>query len=248
MADFEQELSDGESEVGSVVSDGEINSNGGFKLKNKMKKQTDDDEDDDEKEGGADDDDDDDDEKEGGADDDDSFMSEIDKDDDDIEGVSVDYSNKIDDLDQNNELNDDLVDGEDDEDDDDDEDYLKKFDENLQQNIIQEHHPELRAQNYEEIESLCTIVRDAKGNIVDPLHKTIPFISKYEKARVLGERAKQLDAGANSFIEDLDPTIIDGYMIALKEFEEKKIPFIIQRPLPNGACEYWRLKDLDVLA
>ena len=136
---------------------------------------------------------------------------------------------------------------EDDEDDDDDEDYLKKFDENLQQNIIQEHHPELRAQNYEEIEALCTIVKDSKGNI-DPLHKAIPFISKYEKARVLGERAKQLDAGATSFIEDLDPTIIDGYMIALKEFEEKKIPFIIQRPLPNGASEYWRLKDLDVLS
>ena len=106
----------------------------------------------------------------------------------------------------------------------------------------------MRAQNYEEIEALCTIVKNAKGNIVDPLHKTIPFISKYEKARVLGERAKQLDAGANSFIEDLDPTIMDGYLIALKEFEMKKIPFIIQRPLPNGACEYWRLKDLECLA
>ena len=105
-----------------------------------------------------------------------------------------------------------------------------------------------RIQNYEEIEALCTIVKDAKGNIVDPLHRTIPFISKYEKARVLGERAKQLDAGATPFIENLDPTIIDGYLIALKEFEEKKIPFIIQRPLPDGACEYWRLKDLDILA
>ena len=32
-----------------------------------------------------------------------------------------------------------------------------------------------------------------------------------------------------------------------KEFEAKKIPFIVQRPLPNGACEYWRLSDLEIL-
>jgi len=233
MADFVDEtLSDVDSEVGSVMSDDENQTKtNGFKIEDKVKKVDEDDEDYEEKD----------------EDDDDLSLSDFDNE-EEKDDVSVD--NAIDDLDQQNEFNDDLDDGidEDDDDDDDEEDYLKKFDENLQQNIIQEHHPELRAQNYEEIEALCTIVKNAKGNIVDPLHKTIPFISKYEKARVLGERAKQLDAGANSFIEDLDPTIMDGYLIALKEFEMKKIPFIIQRPLPNGACEYWRLKDLECLA
>jgi DNA-directed RNA polymerase subunit K/omega len=62
----------------------------------------------------------------------------------------------------------------------------------------------------------------------------------------LGERAKQLNSGAEPFVE-IDETMIDGYLIALKEFEEKKIPFIIQRPLPNGACEYWKLKDLEII-
>ena len=233
MADFVDEtLSDVDSEVGSVMSDDENQTKtNGFKIEDKVKKVDEDDEDYEEKD----------------EDDDDLSLSDFDNE-EEKDDVSVD--NAIDELDQQNEFNDDLDDGidEDDDDDDDEEDYLKKFDENLQQNIIQEHHPELRAQNYEEIEALCTIVKNAKGNIVDPLHKTIPFISKYEKARVLGERAKQLDAGANSFIEDLDPTIMDGYLIALKEFEMKKIPFIIQRPLPNGACEYWRLKDLECLA
>jgi DNA-directed RNA polymerase subunit K/omega len=233
MADFVDEtLSDVDSEVGSVMSDDEQETKtNGFKIEDKVKKVDEDDEDYEEKD----------------EEDDDISLSDFDND-EEKDDVSVD--NAIDDLDQQNEFNDDLDDGidEDDDDEDEEEDYLKKFDENLQQNIIQEHHPELRAQNYEEIEALCTIVKNAKGNIVDPLHKTIPFISKYEKARVLGERAKQLDAGANSFIEDLDPTIMDGYLIALKEFEMKKIPFIIQRPLPNGACEYWRLKDLECLA
>jgi DNA-directed RNA polymerase I, II, and III subunit RPABC2 len=104
----------------------------------------------------------------------------------------------------------------------------------------------LHIHNNEEIDSLTTIVRDANGMIVDPLHTTLPFISRYERARVLGERAKQLNSGAIPFVE-IDETMIDGYLIALKEFEEKKIPFIIQRPLPNGACEYWKLKDLEIL-
>jgi hypothetical protein len=41
--------------------------------------------------------------------------------------------------------------------------------------------------------------------------------------------------------------MIDGYLIALKEFEQKKIPFILRRPLPNGGCEYWRLSDLEMI-
>ena len=93
---------------------------------------------------------------------------------------------------------------------------------------------------------MCKIVRDANGNIIDPLHTTIPFVTRYEKARIIGERAKQINAGGSLFIE-VEPNVIDGYLIALEEFNQKKIPFIIQRPLPNGGCEYWRLKDLDVL-
>lgn len=133
-----------------------------------------------------------------------------------------------------------------DEEDEEDENYLQKFNEDIQKTIIQDYHPELHIHNNEEIEALTTIVKDANGNIVDPLHTTLPFISRYEKARILGERAKQLNSGAESFVE-IDETMIDGYTIALKEFEEKKIPFIIQRPLPNGACEYWKLKDLEII-
>jgi DNA-directed RNA polymerase subunit K/omega len=135
---------------------------------------------------------------------------------------------------------------EEDEEEEEDENYLQKFGEDIQKTIIQDHHPELHIHNNEEIDALTTIVRDANGTIIDPLHRTIPFVSRYEKARVLGERAKQLNSGAEPFVE-IDETMIDGYLIALKEFEEKKIPFIIQRPLPNGACEYWKLKDLEIL-
>jgi DNA-directed RNA polymerase subunit K/omega len=43
----------------------------------------------------------------------------------------------------------------------------------------------------------------------------------------------------------VEPSVIDGYLIALEEYKQKKIPFIIQRPLPNGTCEYWKFSDLE---
>jgi|TARA_B100000902_G_C27272793_1_gene897213 DNA-directed RNA polymerase subunit K/omega len=128
----------------------------------------------------------------------------------------------------------------------DDDDYLQKFDENNQQQIIQDHHPELHQHNIDEINAMTTIIKDKHGNITDPLHKTLPFITKYEKARILGERSKQIASGAIPLI-NIDETIIDSYIIATKEFEEKAIPFIIKRPLPSGGCEYWKLADLEIL-
>ena len=143
-------------------------------------------------------------------------------------------------------FNGDYDDDDDDDDDDNDENYLQKFSDNLKKDIISDYHPELKSHNYEEVETLCKIVKNESGVIIDPLHKTLPFITKYEKTRILGERAKQLNAGAKPFIE-VDNSIIDGYLIALKEYEQKKIPFIIRRPIPDGTCEYWKLKDLEML-
>jgi DNA-directed RNA polymerase I, II, and III subunit RPABC2 len=140
-----------------------------------------------------------------------------------------------------------MIDDDDEEDDEDvEENYLQKFDENIQKNIISEFHPELHSHNSDEIEILSKVVRNENGVVIDPLHKTMPFITRYEKARILGERAKQLNAGAKPMVE-VDINVIDGYLIALKEFEQKKIPFIIKRPLPNGGIEYWKFKDLEVL-
>ena len=134
-------------------------------------------------------------------------------------------------------------------DEDDDEDgaqYLQKLDDSVKEQTIANHHPELIIHNYDEVEALSMVVRDERGVVIDPLHRTLPFLSKYERARILGERAKQINDGATPFIQS-DPSVIDGYLIALKELEEKKLPFIIRRPLCNGASEYWKLKDLEFI-
>jgi hypothetical protein len=41
---------------------------------------------------------------------------------------------------------------------------------------------------------------------------------------------------------------VDGYIIAELELREKKIPFIIRRPIPGGGCEYWSIRDLEIVA
>ena len=134
----------------------------------------------------------------------------------------------------------------DDDDDDEDDDYFQRLDELNKSDIVNKYHPELLFNNNNEIELLSIIKRNEQGVIIDPLHKTVPFITKYERARVLGERAKQLNMGAKPLVE-VGPEVIDGYLIALKEYEDKKIPFILKRPLPNGGCEYWKLKDLELI-
>jgi len=123
---------------------------------------------------------------------------------------------------------------------------FKKFDRELRNDYLVNFHPESLVQNYDEIYNLARVVRDANGNIIDELHKTLPFLTKYEKTRILGQRAKQINDGATPFVK-VPEGVIDGYLIAIKELEEKKIPFIIRRPLPNRGSEYWHLEDLQVI-
>lgn len=131
-------------------------------------------------------------------------------------------------------------------DDDDEESNLKKFDKEMRDEYLVNFHPESLIQNYDEIYNLARVVRDSNGVIVDNLHKTLPIMTKYEKTRILGQRAKQINDGAVPFIK-VPEGVIDGYLIALRELEEKKIPFIIRRPLPNRGSEYWYVEDLEIL-
>jgi DNA-directed RNA polymerase subunit K/omega len=133
---------------------------------------------------------------------------------------------------------------EDDEDDDDGEQYLQKFDQTINDNYIVNFHPESILQNYDEILSMTKVVRNSNGIIIDPLHRTIPYLTKYEKARILGQRAKQINSGAYPFVK-VPENVIDGYIIAEMELKMKRIPFIIRRPLPNGGSEYWKIQDLE---
>ena len=144
-----------------------------------------------------------------------------------------------------NEIND----YEDDADDDDyqDDNYLQKFDKEITKDYIMDFHPECLNHNYDEIKALSKVTRDEFNIIIDPLHKTIPFLTKYEKARILGQRSKQIECGAKPLVK-VPENIIDSYLIAELELEQKAMPFIIRRPIPSGGSEYWNLKDLEYIS
>ena len=135
---------------------------------------------------------------------------------------------------------------EDEEEEDEDENYLQKFNKDINKSYINEFHPECIIHNYEEVSALSHVVKDKNGIIIDDLHKTIPFLTKYERARILGQRAKQIECGSRPFVK-VPENIVDSYIIAELELKQKKIPFVIRRPIPGGGCEYWNLKDLEIV-
>ena len=124
--------------------------------------------------------------------------------------------------------------------------FLQKFNKDSKNDFIASEHQECLSKNLDEIKDLFNVIRDKNNIIIDELHKTIPILTKYEKTRILGIRIKQLNNGALPYVK-IAEDLLDSFIIAEKELKEKKIPFIIQRPLPNNTFEYWKLEDLEIL-
>ncbi|PON72270.1 DNA-directed RNA polymerase, subunit RPB [Parasponia andersonii] len=76
--------------------------------------------------------------------------------------------------------------------------------------------------------------------------KTSKFMTKYERARILGTRALQISMNAPVMVELEGET--DPLEIAMKELRERKIPFTIRRYLPDGRQGYedWGVDELIV--
>ncbi|GIX82471.1 DNA-directed RNA polymerases I, II, and III subunit RPABC2 [Caerostris extrusa] len=71
---------------------------------------------------------------------------------------------------------------------------------------------------------------------------TSPYMTKYERARVLGTRALQIAMNAPVMVEldgEMDPLVL-----AMKELKVRKIPIIIRRYLPDGSYEDWGVDEL----
>lgn len=72
------------------------------------------------------------------------------------------------------------------------------------------------------------------------------FMTKYEKVKIVGLRAEQLQRGATPYVE-FDPAHFNPIEIANKELDARKLPFMVCRTLPNGEKEYWRIEDMIIL-
>jgi len=72
---------------------------------------------------------------------------------------------------------------------------------------------------------------------------TATFLTKYERARILGTRALQLSKNAPPMVVP-QPGETDPYKLAERELAERKIPFIVRRYLPDHTYEDWKLSEL----
>jgi len=73
-------------------------------------------------------------------------------------------------------------------------------------------------------------------------YKTTPVLTKYERARIIGERANQISNGSKTLLQNPEKNM-NAYEMALAELYLKKIPFVVKRPYGNS-FEYWKLEDL----
>ena len=71
--------------------------------------------------------------------------------------------------------------------------------------------------------------------------KSIPYLTKFERARIIGTRLQQLAYGAKPRVNTKGLNSIQE--IVEKELDERKILFIIRRPMPDGTYEDWKLEE-----
>jgi DNA-directed RNA polymerase I, II, and III subunit RPABC2 len=109
----------------------------------------------------------------------------------------------------------------------------------------------LKKENDEDDETEClyNIEQNETNNIQNndvPKEDRItkPFLTKYEKVRVLGTRAKLISLGAKILVKNIDLTTKKPLEIAKIELEHGVIPFKIRRALPNGKVEEWKISEL----
>jgi len=74
-------------------------------------------------------------------------------------------------------------------------------------------------------------------------NKSEPKITKYEKALLIGKRAKQIEEGANPNVKYQQGQSVIS--IAEEELKQRKIPFFIRRTIGNK-IEYWKPADMEV--
>jgi len=115
------------------------------------------------------------------------------------------------------------------------EEYDDDIDNYTDDNLAFEDDIDDQEQQNEESNFKVISYKDVIENSTKKEKKTIPYLSKFEKARIIGNRAQQLAYGAQPKINT--ENLLDIYEIATEELKQRKIPFIIRRTLPNGLHE-----------
>lgn len=100
-------------------------------------------------------------------------------------------------------------------------------------------HPEVRP-----------VFRKEVAETVSKPRITRPYYTKYEYTALLAMRAQQIAEGAKPLVslESLktsDPMFV--WNVARREIEQRKLPFVIRRQLPDNTAEFWSTSELEIM-
>ncbi|KAF2691555.1 RNA polymerase Rpb6 [Lentithecium fluviatile CBS 122367] len=115
-------------------------------------------------------------------------------------------------------------------------------DQNADHNIVEGGDPSAAAAAKSQQKNSVVALKSKK--VPNDQRTTTPYMTKYEKARILGTRALQISGNAPVLIDV--GTMTDPLEIAGKELKEKKIPLVVRRYLPDGFYEDWSCEELIV--
>ncbi|CAD6217217.1 GSCOCG00004729001-RA-CDS [Cotesia congregata] len=86
---------------------------------------------------------------------------------------------------------------------------------------------------------------ESSASVTKSKRITTRYMTKYERARVLGTRALQIAMCAPVMVELEGET--DPLQIAMKELKQRKIPIVIRRYLPDNSYEDWGIDELIII-
>mgnify|MGYP001216852104 CR=1 FL=1 len=119
---------------------------------------------------------------------------------------------------------------------------MEDIDDNYEDNDSEYDILDVNQLNDSNIEDISTFTKNYSTLIKE--FKTSMVLTKYERTRILSERAQQIEDGSPPYISNIE-RFNTSYAIAMEEFKTKKIPFIIRRSIPHtNEYEYWKLKDM----
>jgi DNA-directed RNA polymerase subunit K len=162
-------------------------------------------------------------------------VDEIDEDD------KLDTNDDADDDDEESDNNEDDIGDDDASDDGKDDDCMYRFSKN-KVILEDEDEDEFEEDNFFEEDQAIT-----QDNLYVPNDKRITRnkLTKFERVRVLGERSRQLSLGAKPMISGV--AHLDPKEVARMELEKKVMPLIIERTMPSGQKERWRVGELEIV-
>ena len=116
--------------------------------------------------------------------------------------------------------------------------YNSESDDDLDDDLIEEGDDDFKVIDF-------TNIYENMANKKDK--KTLPIMSKFEKARIIGVRAQQIADGAIPAVKVPDK-MRSTIEIAKLELKERRIPLIIRRILAKNKYEDWRIDEFDMIA